>query len=71
MVFSADINFKILAPISFKLCNDPVAIVREEASKKIYALLRALYNSDESYRECIIQSIRGFSQSTRYTNRQA
>lgn len=71
MIFSPEIIFRIIAPISFKLCNDPVAFVREEAAKKIHAIVKALYNSEEIYRDSVIENIKGFSQSNRYTNRQA
>jgi len=72
MIFTQETTFRYIAPISFKLCNDPVACVREEAARKIHALLKALYNSNEViHRESVIENIKGFSQSNRFTNRQA
>lgn len=72
MIFSQEITFRYIAPISFKLCNDPVAYVRDEAAVKIHALLTALYkSSDPIHRELVVENIKGFSQSNRYFNRQA
>jgi len=70
-IFSPKITFEIIAPISFKLCNDPVSFVREEAARKIYAILKALNNANESFRDSIIENVKGFSQSNRFTNRQS
>ena len=71
LVFSPETIFRIIAPISFKLCSDTVAFVREEASRKIHAVLKAVYNSEEIYRVSVIENIKGFSQDRRFTNRQA
>jgi len=51
-------------PISFKLCNDTVFSVRQQASKKIYAVLKSLYTAEGGvYREVVIGNIRAFSAS--------
>jgi len=71
LIFSPETTFRIIAPISFKLCSDTVAFVREEASRKIHAVLKAVYNSEEVYRISVIENIKGFSQDKRFTNRQA
>jgi len=70
-IFSPKITFEIIAPISFKLCNDPVSFVREEAARKTYAILKALYHANDTYKDMIIENIKGFSQSNRFTNRQS
>jgi len=70
-IFSKDIVFQIITPISFKLCSDPVSIVREEASKKIAFLLDNLYDHNEEYRNSIIANIKGFSLAPRFTVRQS
>ena len=71
LIFPPEITFRIIAPISFKLCSDTVAFVREEASRKIHAVLKAVYNSEEVYKISVIENIKGFSQDKRFTNRQA
>lgn len=71
LIFSPKITFEIIAPISFKLCNDPVSFVREEAARKIYSILKALSDANEAYRDSIIENVKGFSQSNRFTNRQS
>ena len=68
-IFSLQTVFDIVAPISFKLCADPVSIVREKAASNIYTVLLALYNTES--RDPIIENIKGFSQATRFSNRQA
>jgi len=68
-IFSTETVFRIIAPISFKLCADPVSIVREKASLNIYTVLNSLYNTEG--RDPIIENIKGFSQANRFTNRQA
>jgi serine/threonine-protein phosphatase 4 regulatory subunit 1 len=70
-IYSTETVFKIIAPISFKLCGDNVAIVRKQASKKVHAILKTLYNVNPQYRACIVENIVGFSSSTRYTHRQS
>ncbi len=55
-------------PISNQLCNDPVSIVRYKAAKRMYALVLAL-SKDPNHFMCIVMQIRGFSQSTRFTQR--
>lgn len=72
-IYSPETVFRIIAPISFKLCNDPVSIVREKASKKIYAVLLALKEKDPDsiYQKCVIENINGFSISSRFNQRQA
>jgi len=38
-MFNSETVFRYIMPISFKLCNDTVSIVREEAAKKIHSIL--------------------------------
>ena len=40
-IYSAETVFKIIVPISFKLCNDHVAEVRNRAAKNIFSLLKS------------------------------
>ena len=70
LLFPAETNFTIIAPIIFKLVDDPVACVRVEAARKAYGLLKALYNSEAAYKASIIEHIKGFSVSNRYPTRQ-
>lgn len=73
-VYRPETLFKIIAPISFKLCNDNVSLVRYKASLQIKNILDR-FDSDGSpeqqdykfYQDCLIQNIIGFSMSTRYT----
>ena len=70
-IYSIETTFRIIAPISFRLCDDLVAIVRKQAAKKVYAILQAMIASQNvQYEACIIENIIGFSTSKRYTNRQ-
>lgn len=68
--YSKETVFRIISPISFKLCNDIVYEVRVTAAKKIYSLLKKFEISDEIYVNCVIENIKGFSASVRFTQRQ-
>lgn len=71
-IYHAETVFRIISPISFKLCNDPVSIVREKASKKIPAvLIKLIKENEELYKTCVIENIKGFSLSSRFNQRQA
>eukprot|EP01016_Furgasonia_blochmanni_P039261 TRINITY_DN4857_c0_g1_i7.p1 TRINITY_DN4857_c0_g1~~TRINITY_DN4857_c0_g1_i7.p1 ORF type:complete len:419 (-),score=52.76 TRINITY_DN4857_c0_g1_i7:93-1310(-) len=70
-IFSKETTFRMIVPISIKLCNDVVSSVRDEASKQIYALVLRLYDSEDIYRDNLIETIRLFSNSPKYTQRQA
>jgi serine/threonine-protein phosphatase 4 regulatory subunit 1 len=70
LIFSAEMIFRYIVPISIKLCNDSVAFVREEAARKVHSLLMALNNAEDVYKEAVIFNIQGFANSGRYTNRQ-
>ena len=73
-IYHPETVFRIISPISFKLCNDPVSLVREKAAKKIYAVFLAIKgkNKEEDiYQKCIIENIKGFSVSNRFNQRQA
>jgi serine/threonine-protein phosphatase 4 regulatory subunit 1 len=73
-IYQSETVFRIISPISFKLCNDPVSLVREKAAKKIYAVFLAIKDKNKEediYQKCIIESIKGFSVSNRFNQRQA
>eukprot|EP01016_Furgasonia_blochmanni_P018633 TRINITY_DN2109_c0_g1_i3.p1 TRINITY_DN2109_c0_g1~~TRINITY_DN2109_c0_g1_i3.p1 ORF type:complete len:508 (-),score=98.30 TRINITY_DN2109_c0_g1_i3:695-2218(-) len=70
-IFSKETIFRMILPISIKLCNDIVSIVREEASKQIYSLVLSLYDSEEGYRETAVETVRLLSNSTKFSQRQA
>jgi serine/threonine-protein phosphatase 4 regulatory subunit 1 len=70
-IFTKETIFRMILPISIKLCNDIVSIVREEASKQIYSLVLSLYDSEEGYRETSIETVRLLSNSTKFSQRQA
>lgn len=60
--------FQIILPISFKLCTDPVNIVKNKASKKIYAVVLSL---NEPYQDIAIENIKGFFDSKKFNFRQS
>ena len=60
--------FQIISPISFKLCADPVNIVREKACKQIYSVVLSL---KEPYQEIAIENIKGFYASNKFNFRQS
>lgn len=72
-MFNAETMFFYIMPISFKLCNDTVAIVREEAAKKVHSILleiaREVDDSSEANLANIVDHIRAFSISGRYYQR--
>lgn len=67
-IYSHEMIFQIISPISFKLCADPVNIVREKACEKIYAVVLSL---KEPYQEIAIENIKGFHASKKFTFRQS
>ena len=72
-IYNPETIFKIISPISFKLCNDTVYIVRKKAAKNIHKILLTFSDNNEMsalYKECVIENIKGFSNSTRYNQRQ-
>ncbi|CAD8147535.1 unnamed protein product [Paramecium octaurelia] len=72
-IFPADIIFKMIMPIAFKLCTDNVAQVRKIASSKIYSFFEGIKNSPlyEQYKICIIESMIGYQKSSVFYQRQS
>jgi serine/threonine-protein phosphatase 4 regulatory subunit 1 len=66
--FSADIVFRIILPISLKLCNDVVSIVRRQAAKQMYGVIEVMDNED--FKMCAIENIKGFAHSSKFNQRQ-
>lgn len=67
-IYEIDIIIQYILPISFKLCNDTVYTVREEAAKKVYSLYFAL--KSESFGDMLVtENIKGFCNSERYSYR--
>jgi hypothetical protein len=64
--------FTYIVPIAFKFCTDTVSIVREEASNKIGDIVDEFSTKPggELFLPAIIENIKGFSISTKYTQRQ-
>ncbi|CAD8065192.1 unnamed protein product [Paramecium sonneborni] len=73
LIFPADIIFKMIMPIAFKLCTDNVAQVRKIASSKIFSFFQGIKNSplSEQYKICIIESMIGFQKSSVFYQRQS
>lgn len=66
-----NVIFNYIIPIATKLCNDTVSIVREEASKKMHNLvLKSIELQDEGFKIMIIEVIKAFSLSDKYSQRQ-
>ncbi|KAL4456953.1 hypothetical protein ABPG74_014591 [Tetrahymena malaccensis] len=74
LMFNSETVFRYIMPISFKLCNDTVAIVREEAAKKVHSILLQLLSekaeTSEIFFECVVNNIKAFSISNRFNQRQ-
>lgn len=69
-LFMEDTIVRIIIPISFQLCKDEVAIVRETACSEIPALLRA--NMGRPLCEMIIiENVKSFANYKRFNFRQA
>lgn len=68
-IYDLEAIIQYILPISFKLCNDIVYTVREEAAKKIYSLYLALKqeNCDDML---VTENIKGFFSSNRCSYRQ-
>eukprot|EP01015_Nassula_variabilis_P036997 TRINITY_DN969_c0_g2_i1.p2 TRINITY_DN969_c0_g2~~TRINITY_DN969_c0_g2_i1.p2 ORF type:complete len:333 (-),score=30.19 TRINITY_DN969_c0_g2_i1:4-1002(-) len=69
-IFSVQTTFEIILPLSMKLCQDSVAIVREEAAKNIHYLVLRLYSFSSNYRESLVGMIKMFASSAVYNQRQ-
>ena len=67
-IYASDMIFQIISPISFKLCTDPVNIVREKACKQIYSVVLSL---KPPYQEIAIENIKGFLVSSKFNLRQS
>jgi serine/threonine-protein phosphatase 4 regulatory subunit 1 len=70
-IFSIQTVFTYLVPMSFKLCSDIVSCVREEAAIQIGDIFQK-FTSEEGkiYLPALIENIKGFSSSSKYTQRQ-
>ncbi|CAK91467.1 unnamed protein product (macronuclear) [Paramecium tetraurelia] len=73
LIFPAEIIFRMILPIAFKLCTDNVAQVRKIASSKIYAFFQGIKDSplSEQYQTFIIESMIGFQKSSVFYQRQS
>ena len=49
-IFTVETTFRIIFPLNIKLCNDQVAIVREEAARNIYFVVLRLYYTSSVYK---------------------
>lgn len=59
-----------MVPILLKFCSDSVSIVREEAASKVGAFIEKL-SEVEGLRIGLIESVKAFGASPKYTQRQA
>jgi serine/threonine-protein phosphatase 4 regulatory subunit 1 len=67
-MYSIEIIFTYMVPILLRLCCDPVAIVREVASCSISNFISSL-NQIKTMKLGLIESIKGFANSTSFTQR--
>ncbi|KRX07644.1 Armadillo-type fold [Pseudocohnilembus persalinus] len=67
-IYTPEIIFQYILPIATKLCNDTVNLVREEASRQMYALVDALNGTPQFI--MVIEVIKGFADSKKYSQRQ-
>lgn len=70
-LFNSELVARYIVPISFKLCNDTVADVREEAAKNVHLILLELTkgeNAEEHIMMCI-NNILAFSVSNKFNQR--
>ncbi|KAM3146855.1 hypothetical protein pb186bvf_001009 [Paramecium bursaria] len=73
-LYQTDTIFQIIVPITLKLCNDIVSVVRKKASKQIHFVLNSFLKNDEyskTYYQCFVENIKAFAISNRYNQRQA
>ena len=69
-MYSSETIFKIIVPISFKLCNDVAYVVRKHAAKQIFSFLTVFNGEGEDiYREGVINNIKAFAISPRFNQR--
>lgn len=69
-IYSPETIFQYMVPILLKFCSDSVSIVREEAAGKVGDFIQKLSVS-EGLRCGLIQSIKAFGASPKYTQRQS
>lgn len=63
--------FSYIVPIAFKLCCDDVCCVREEAASRIKDVLKRFEREEgRVYVKGVLENIKGFGRSTKYTQRQ-
>jgi serine/threonine-protein phosphatase 4 regulatory subunit 1 len=77
-IFDAEIVFKIIVPITLKLCNDVVAqvrylinrVVRKKAAKQVYSLILCFNKHHDEmtdiYRHCVVENAKAFALSGRF-----
>lgn len=71
-IYPIEMVFTYIVPMAFKFCNDTVSIVREEAATKIGDIVQVFASKPEGemFLPAIIENIKGFSNSKKYTQRQ-
>lgn len=71
-IYPIEIVFTYIVPIAFKFCTDIVSIVRDDAAAKIGDIVRQFAGKPggEAFLPAIIENIKGFSNSSKYTQRQ-
>ena len=69
-IYSPQIIFEYVVPILLKFCSDTVSIVREEAAGRIGDFIEKL-TEVEGLRQGLIESVKAFGASPKYTQRQS
>ena len=59
-----------MVPILLKFCSDTVSIVREESARKVGDFIKKL-SKEEGLMIGLIESVKAFGTSTKYTQRQS
>ena len=69
-IYSPQIIFQYVVPILLKFCSDSVSIVREEAAGRIGDFIEKLSEA-EGLKQGLIESVKAFGASPKYTQRQS
>lgn len=69
-IYSPQIIFEYVVPILLKFCSDTVSSVRDEAAHKVAEFINKL-TGDEGLMIGLIESVKAFGTSPKYTQRQS
>lgn len=68
-IYKPQLIFEYVVPILLKFCSDTVSTVREEAARKVADFIEKL-SSEEGLMIGLIESVKAFGTSPKYTQRQ-